>query len=172
MTEFPRDVGHAVVDLTVDDDAAANPRAERETDDVLRAARGAAPPFTEDRAVGVIIEGCGKTEPLAHTIAQRHVRPAEVGREQHDAGLGVERTGRADPHAFDFFPGLRDGRLGEFDDARGDRVRALGGHGRLRDDAMNLRPVLGEDSGDEIRTPNVNSDDVAHQVPRWPRSRP
>ena len=26
-----------------------------------------------------------------------------------------------------------------------------------------------EDSGDEIRSPDVNSDDVAHPVPRWPR---
>jgi len=33
---------------------------------------------------------------------------------------------------------------------------------------MNLRTVLGEDSGDEIRSSNVNADDVAHQVPQWP----
>src|SRR5213592_4246912 len=64
VPEFPRDVGDAVVDLPVDDDPAANPRAERETDDVVRAARGTAPPLAENRAVGIVVERGGKAEPL------------------------------------------------------------------------------------------------------------
>src|SRR5881396_8951 len=56
VTEFARDVGHAVVDLAVDDDAAADSRAEGETDDVFRAACRAAPPLAEDGAIGVVID--------------------------------------------------------------------------------------------------------------------
>jgi len=166
VPEFPGNVGHTVVDLTVDDDAAANPRAERETDDVLCPARGAAPPFAENRAVRVVVERGRETEPLADSIAQRHVGPAEIGCQQHDARLGIERSRRADAHAFDFLPGLRNRRLGKLDDAGRDGIRALCRERRLRNDAMNLRAVLGEDPGDEIRSPNVNSDDVAHQGPR------
>src|SRR6266566_779448 len=51
-------------------------------------------------------------------------------------------------------------------------IRALRGHRRLGNDAMNLGAVLSEDSGDQIRSPDVNADDVAHQSPRRPRSRP
>jgi len=172
VPEFPRDVGHPVVDLAVDDDPTTNPCAERETNDVVRAARGAAPPLAEDGAIGVVIERCGKAQPLAHSIAERHVRPAEVGREQHHAALRVQGPRRADPHSLDFLACLDNARLRELDDAGGDGVRALGRYGRLRDDTVNLGAVLSEDSGDEIRPPNVNPDDVAHQVPRWPRSRP
>src|SRR5213592_2795703 len=102
VPEFPRDVGDAVVDLAIDDDPAANPRAERETNDVVRAARGAAPPLAEDGAVRVIIERCGETEALADAVTQRHVRPAEVGREQHRAALRVEGPRRADAYSLDF----------------------------------------------------------------------
>src|SRR5205814_10214032 len=42
VPELARDVGDAMVDLAVDDDAAADTGPQREPDDVLRALRGAA----------------------------------------------------------------------------------------------------------------------------------
>src|SRR6185295_8145708 len=97
----------------VDDDAAADSRAEREPDNVLRALRGAPPPFTVDGAVGVIVERRGEAQSLADAIAQRHVRPAEVRRQQHDALLGVEWAGRADADALHLLSRFLDRRLGE-----------------------------------------------------------
>src|SRR5207247_2319404 len=62
MADLAGDVGGAVIDLAVEHDAAADPGADREADDVVRAARRAAPPFAEDGAVRVVVEGGGQSQ--------------------------------------------------------------------------------------------------------------
>src|SRR3989440_912118 len=172
VSEFTRDVGHAVIDLSVDDDAAATPRAERESDDVRRATRGSPPPFPVDRAVGVIVERRGEAQSLADTVAQRHVRPTKVWRQQHDARLGVERPWRADSDALDLLARFPHRGARQLYDATDHRVRALLGQGRLGDDADNFGAVFREGSGNEIGSADGNSDDVPHRPPRWLRRRP
>src|SRR5204862_1830185 len=167
MSELGRRVGGPAIDVAIDDDPAADAGPERETDDVVRAARRSAPPLPVDRAVRVVVERCRQAEAFAHAVAQRHVGPAEIGRQQDDAGLGVERTRRADADAFDFLSRFLDRRLGKLDDPADHRIGALCCEGRLRHDAMNLGAVLSNDSGYEIRSSDVNSDDVAHPYPRW-----
>src|SRR5207249_7053827 len=97
----------------------------------------------------------------------------QVRREQHDAGLRIERAGRADPHAGDLLTaGLRHGRPRELDDALHDGVGALLGDRRLGDEPQQLRAVLGHRAGDDVGPADVNSDDVAHRSPRWRAARP
>ena len=68
----------------------------------LRAPRAAPdPPFAQHGAVGVVVELGRQAEPVVDDLAQRQVHPAEVGGEQHDAALGVERARRADADAED-----------------------------------------------------------------------
>src|SRR5206468_10867614 len=43
-----------------------------------------------------VVERPGEPEPFAHTIAQRHVGPAEVRREEDDALFRVERPEKGD----------------------------------------------------------------------------
>src|SRR5213075_3126251 len=70
------------------------------------AARGATPPFPVDRAIRVVVERRREAEAFAHPVPQRHVRPAEVWREQHDTRLRIERARRPDPDAFNLLSRL------------------------------------------------------------------
>src|SRR5882672_11446950 len=134
--------------------------------------RGAAPPFTENRAVGVVVERGGQIQCGRHPIAQRVVRPPQVGGEQHDAGLRIERAGRPDAHAGDLLAaGRGHGRARQLHDPREHRVRALFGDGRLGHQPQQLRAVLRQRPRDDIRSAEVNPDDVAHRSPRLPEGR-
>ena len=101
VADLARHVRRAVVQLAVEDDPAADAGADRDADGVPRAARRADPPLAEHRAVGVVVERGGQAQPVVDDLPERQVHPAEVGREQHDAALGVERAGRADADAED-----------------------------------------------------------------------
>src|SRR5436190_1077965 len=81
--------------------------------------------------------------------------------------VAIDDDPAADADAFDFLSRFLDRRLGKLDDPADHRIGALCCEGRLRHDAMNLGAVLSNDSGYEIRSSDVNSDDVAHPYPRW-----
>ena len=59
------------------------------------AARRAQPPFAHRGAVGVVVERGREADALRDAVAQRKVAPPEVGRDDHEPLLAVERTGRA-----------------------------------------------------------------------------
>src|SRR5256885_5014498 len=60
VADLAGDVGGAVIDLAVEHDAAADPGADREADDVARPARPAAPPSAEAGAVRAPVESAGQ----------------------------------------------------------------------------------------------------------------
>ena len=81
----------------VDDDAAADPGADGQVDQVSDAAAGAIEVFGQGGDVGVVAEEGGPAKPLTDQGAQRDITPTgQVGRFQHHAGDRVERPGRAD----------------------------------------------------------------------------
>ena len=92
----PATVGGAVVQPAVDDDAAADAGADGDADGVAGAARRAPPPLAQDGAVGVVVERGREAEPVRQPRPERHVDPAEVRGQQHDAASGC-RAGRAPP---------------------------------------------------------------------------
>src|SRR3989441_2178261 len=172
VADLAGDVGGAVIDLAVEHDAAADPGADREADDVVRPARRAPPPFAENGAVRVVVEGGGQSQRLHDAVPQREIGPAEVRGQQHHAARRVERARRADSHARDLLAAGRGDRgAGELHDARHDCVRALLGERRLRYEPEELRAVLRDRPGDDVRPADVNPDDVAHRSPRWRRAR-
>src|SRR6266702_4605593 len=89
-----------------------------------------------------------------------------------DAGLGVERTGRTDADARDLLAARRRHRRArQLHDPRHHGVGALLGEGRLRDETEELRAVFGHGARDDVRSADVNPDDVAHRSPRWREGR-
>src|SRR3989449_11279761 len=56
VPDLAGDVRFAAVHPPGEHDPAADPRADREPDDVARAPGRAAPPLAEDRAIGVVVE--------------------------------------------------------------------------------------------------------------------
>src|SRR2546430_3526654 len=97
----------------------------------------------------------------------------QVGRQQHDAGLRVERARRADPHARDLLAArLLDGRACQLHDPFDHGLRALLRDGGRRNEPHQLRAVFGHRADDDVGTADVNPDDVAHRSPRWRAGRP
>ena len=167
-------VGGAVVELAVEDEPAADPGADGDADRVPRAPRRAHPPLAEDRAVGVVVELGGKPEPVANDLPQRQVDPAEVGREQHDAALGVERARRADADAEDLRAGQLPAGLARCTrsaSATSRSTTSLGarlGVGRLGREAVQRAAVLGHAADDEVGSADVNAEDESHGAPPRP----
>src|ERR687889_1380081 len=100
-------------------------------------------------------------------LAKREIDPTEVGREQHDAALGVERPGSAHPDTDDLrarnlLPGLLDGALGQQDQPV--QYIALAGlrGGRLATESVQRRAILGHAADDEVGTSDINSEDKSH----------
>src|SRR5438045_618908 len=93
------DAGRAMKELAVEDQSPADAGSDRDADDVRSAARRALPPFADRRAVRVVVEGRRQIQSLADAIAQRKVSPAEVGCDDDDALVAIERAGRANAAA-------------------------------------------------------------------------
>src|SRR5207253_1091094 len=120
----------------------------------------------------VVVERGGQIQRARHPVAQREVRPPEVGGQQHDAGLRVERAGRSYAHARDLLAARRRHRCArQLHDPCEHRVRALLGDGRLGHEPQQLRAVLRHRAHDDVRSAEVNPDDVAHRSPRLPEGR-
>src|SRR6185437_5141200 len=171
VADLTRHIGHAVIDLAVEHDPAADAGPDRESHHRLRAPRGSPPPLAVDGAIGVVVQLRGQTGDLGDPVPEREVRPTEVGGEQDDAAVGVEGTGRTDADAHDLLA-FGGGRrlLDQAADASDDGVGAFFGVRRLRHFTEQLRPVLGNRPDDQVGPADINPDDVAHQSPRLRRS--
>ena len=175
MAEFTSRVARSVVNLTVQQDPAADARADRETQHVGAAPGGTLPPFPERGTVGVIVEFGLKSETLLEARAERHVGPTEIRSEKHGAGLGIERTRRSDAQPTEGNVGNRVRRLfhcslGHDNQPMHHRVRTLLGTGRLADQSMQLRSVLRDAPDNQIRTADINPYDVLHRILPWYRA--
>src|SRR6185503_5655911 len=124
MTELAGGIARTAIDVTVDDDPTTDAGAQGQANDVIRPAGGPSPPLAVNRAVRVVVQRSRQVEAFADPVAQRHVGPAEIRGKQHDAGLRVQRPGRADADAFDLFPWFLDRCFRELDDAADYRIGA------------------------------------------------
>ncbi len=85
------------IDLTVDDQPAADPRPDRQEDGVSRASRGAPPVFGESGGVRVVVEHDRDSEPLGHDVPDRDVDDRQVDRADRDAALLIDRAWNSKP---------------------------------------------------------------------------
>ena len=74
----------AAVEPVVDDEAAADPRAERQHDQVGRTAAGTEPPLGESRRVPVVLDPCRQRVPRAGAIREVDVLNGKVDRAEGD----------------------------------------------------------------------------------------
>ena len=90
-------VAVAADELVVDDDAAADAGAEGEADEVFHAPAGAAFPFGEGHAVGVVVDGDGEGDLGFEEGFEGDLVPAgDVGELGDDAFFEVDEAGHAD----------------------------------------------------------------------------
>ena len=92
------ELGPAAIETVVDDEAAADARAEREHDQVRRAPPRPEPPLGERRGVAVVLDAGRQPVALAGAVREVHLVEREVHRAQRDAGaaIDVERDAVAD----------------------------------------------------------------------------
>src|ERR1019366_6824195 len=166
VTDLARGVARAVVELAVENQAAADPRTDRDADHVLRSPGGADPPFAERGAIRVVVERRAKPDIVRDPVAQREVVPAEVRRGDHETRLAVERARAADADAEKviargarFRHGLRDRGLDHRRDALDDRVRALRRERRQGVQPMLAAAVRRHRADGDLRAAEVDAED-------------
>jgi len=174
VADLARDVRCAVVQPAVEDETPADPGADGDADGVATSARGADPPLAQHRAVGVVVELGREAEPVADDLAEGEVHPAEVGGEEHDAALGVERAGRADTDTEDlgsrhFALGAGAALLGQRDQPVHHVARARLRVGRGGGEGLQGAAVLGHAPHDQIGPADVNAEYESHADPPLPR---
>ena len=86
---------HALMDPTVEDDASADPRAQRQAHEASGALPRPAAPLAVGRAVGVVVQGGGHPSGLDQQLPQRGVPPTQVWRFQHGPRVQLHRPGSA-----------------------------------------------------------------------------
>src|SRR5687768_610313 len=99
MPDLARHVGGTVVELAVEDQATADACANGKSDHIASAFRGPAPPFSEGRAVRVIVERRGHVDTLRDFITKWKIPPSKVRSHDHNSARAVERSGRTDANA-------------------------------------------------------------------------
>lgn len=151
--------GHAVLaalDLAVLQDRAADPRTERDHDEVVLAAARAEAPLRPGRRVGVVVDHDGDDQAGGDGVAQGFVAPGEVRGEQDLRAVGVHPARRADAHRVDVVP------VGEvqdqLDDGVLDDLRALGLVRRLGAQLFQDVAVGVHDARHHLRTADVDPD--------------
>ena len=102
----------AVPELPVQDQAAADPRADRDVKHVHGALANAVLPFGQRGGVSVVLEERRKANGIADSRRQRDFLPTrQIGCLVNDAGGPVERPGRANPDSCEVRGS--DGRAGQ-----------------------------------------------------------
>src|SRR6478735_3716973 len=173
VAELAGDAVPPALDVAVDDEGAADARAERDDDDVRLSPGGTEGRLGPGRGIGVVVDGDRQGDALRQRVTQRLVAPGQVRREDDGrAVLGDEARGAdADGHdvvgvdvAEQLLDRLDDGVL---DDRRG--CRAVGGvtTGAMGDDAR-----LVDDTTRDLRAADVDADreTPAHALPPGPFS--
>ncbi len=173
MPDLTGDVGGAMKELSVDDDAAADAGADRHADDVASTARGALPPLAEGRTIRVVVERGRQAQLRGDTVAERIILPAEIRCDDDESLLSIERAGSADPYPDEVFSfGIRLGHRVQndaFDHAINALGHALGAKLRRRGDrahAVVPAAVLSQSAGEDLGAAEVDADDVARALLR------
>ncbi len=163
-------IGGAVVELAVEDDSSADPRPDGDPDGVSRAAGRAHPPFTQDGAVGIVVERGGELQPVVDDLAERQIYPTEVRRQQDDPLLVSSGPGAPTPTPMISAPGysrfvcsiVRLARaISRSRTSRSPGFRA----GRLAAECVQSRAILGNAADDQVGATDVNSEDKSHPTP-------
>ncbi len=143
----------AAVQPVVDDDAAADARAEREHHEVVRAASGAEPPLGERGGVAVVLHADGTAEARAELRPQVDVVEREVRRAEQEARSSLEVPGHTDTDRHGV------GRVEALDDVvdRSEHV-VLGRRRGGALDGCRDAPVARDDAGENLRSTEVDSD--------------
>ena len=113
MADFHRIGVQAARQPSIDDRRAAEAGPNRQIDHIPAAARHAKGELAECCRVGVFLHPHRQiaAQSLAHTLTERHVHPAEIDGVVHDARLGIDLAGAADPDSRDRRWSLRPQRL-------------------------------------------------------------
>ena len=160
-----REIG-ACIDLAVDDDAAADARAERDADCIDRALCSARDKFAVGCGVRVILNECRSAGRLGDPLDHRDIVEIEVVGIFDDAGRRICDARRTDADPLDLL--RRQACLR-------DRVQRAGGHirrdllcgartvGLARDLFENLI-ILVYESGDDIRAAEINANVILHVI--------
>ena len=106
--------------LSVDDDAAADARAQRNGNGVLCSLRRTCDVFAVGCGICIVLNVHAARQQLFHCRYQRPVTVAEVGVELHDACMRVHTARRADAHGFDLRGHVQSCPLCELAAQRGD----------------------------------------------------
>src|SRR5205823_1032968 len=110
VAEFTGIAVLALVEMVIDDDAAADARGYRQVDHVSHAAPGAEAMLAEGGGVGVIVEVHGDAQGILQRVNEGHFFPAgEVYGADDIAGFLIQRPYATDARRDDGNAGLGDG---------------------------------------------------------------
>src|SRR5579862_7562504 len=158
-----------MIEIAVQYQTSADARADRDADDIARATCGAAPPFADCRAIGIVIKRRWEIDGRRNAITQWEVAPAEVGCDDDDAFGAVERAGRAHADAekigsarAGLFYDFRDDVFNGGDNAIRDGDIAHLGLRKSRSEGENGAAVDGKGTGGDVRAAEVDAYDVLH----------
>jgi hypothetical protein len=161
VAELAPDPERAAKQRATENDAAADPRADRDADQGGLPAAGTEAVLAPGRRVGVVLDHDRQADELRHLVAERLVTPGEVGREEHRRAVGVDEARGADADGDDVVRApqlvhqIRDRLLD------GPRVRGRGGSTQVRDHP----PVLVDDTRSDLRAADVDPDRQRHLSP-------
>ena len=169
VADFAGAIGRSVKKPAVEYQSAADPGPDGDTDGHLGAAGPPRHHSPSTAQLRIVIQHGGNSDTLLDAIPKRHVNPAEVARRQrqHDTTLGVERRGSApDTNAYDLAFGCSRRHSTTASSAARLLIRPITASepswpGSARS-AMpgKVRTILGHTSDHEIRSPNVDANDV------------
>ena len=159
MAELSARVVGAGIDLSVDDDTAADSGAEGNGHSVPRSLGRAREELAEGGRVGVVLDLYLLMEAFLHHIGDLPVGEEEVGRGLDDARLGIDRAGHADTDILDvvrgdpgFFDSLKDYRR-----HRVANLRLGTGNGRFASRLRYYIILLINDSGHDVCAAEIDS---------------
>src|SRR5581483_8524448 len=170
VSDFARSPFVAEHQLAAGDDSAADSGAERQQNEIARAASAAEGMFAKRRAARVVADVDRYAEAFAQRLAEGRIRPAEVRTVQHGAGSGIDVPGRSDTD-----PG--DARTCFLE--RGRNLRSYRIDDRLEGQIVEVllvlrmnRPVVRDDRRGDVRSAEVYTDSRTHSFYVWRTHRP
>ena len=128
------------MDFPADADAAADARADRDQQEVVRLPSGARINLAVKGAVGVVAQICGDAQPAGKRLRQRIIGQRQVGRADKDAARLVHRSRHTDADGRD--SGARKLPPAGVRQRVQNRVRAAGGVGGKRFVKENLSGIV------------------------------
>ena len=126
----------AAMELAPEDQPGAEAGTDREEDEVLHPARDPLPALADGRQVDVVLDGDGKTQPVANVVTpESSLEAGDVRREPELSGVRIDDAGDADDRAVDQLSG-EPARLGERVSEHADRLDRSVGVGSVELDVL------------------------------------